>query len=65
MNTATSVAGVYTYGPGLALRSARLGDPISAFSPRHYLVYYRDSCSAFCPSSNFDSTNGWRVIRDN
>ncbi len=64
LNTASSVAGVYTYGPGVALRSAQLGDPIAAFSVRHYLVYYRDSCSAFCPSSNFNSTNGWRVIWD-
>ncbi len=62
LNTASSVAGVYTFGPGVAQRSAQLGDPISAFTPRHYLVYYRDSCAAFCPASNFNSSNGWRVI---
>ena len=59
-----SSGGIYSFGPGVAVRSASLGDPISAGSSRYYLVYYRDSCSAFCPGFNFNSTNGWRVIWD-
>lgn len=62
INTSPSVAGTYQYGPGIAAQSALLGDPLSPGSTRYYLVYYRDACSSFCPSTNFNASNGLKVV---
>ncbi|MFM7283006.1 MAG: hypothetical protein ACKO32_14640, partial [Planctomycetia bacterium] len=65
INTSPSVAGVYTYGPGIAAQSAALGDTLSPGTTRYYLVYYRDACGSFCPSANFNASNGLKVLWTN
>jgi len=62
INTSPSAAGTYSFGPGIAAQSASLGDPLSPGLTRYYLVYYRDACSSFCPSANFNASNGLRVL---
>lgn len=65
INTSPSVAGVYTYGPGIAAQSAALGDTLSPGTTRYYLVYYRDACGSFCPTANFNASNGLKVLWTN
>jgi hypothetical protein len=46
--------------PSISVRSATLGDPLSAGAVRVYQTYYRDPSPSFCPSptgSTFNSSN--------
>ena len=51
--------------PSIQARSIQLGQPIPSGGVRHYLTYFRDSSTTFCPppsGSNFASTNGMRIV---
>ena len=61
INVGVSSAGTYNFGPGVLAQSTALGDPLVSGDTRYYLVYYRDSCPTFCPSSNFDATQGYMI----
>lgn len=61
INVSTSVAGVFTFGPGVAAQSATLGDPFVTGDTRYYLVYYRDACASFCPTQGFNATQGYQI----
>lgn len=47
--------------PTIRSRSASLGDSISSGALRHYLVYYRDPSTTFCPSATFNATQGLSI----
>jgi plastocyanin len=44
--------------PTVMTKANNLGDSIQSGSVRHYLVYYRDPSTSFCPSATFNATQG-------
>jgi hypothetical protein len=62
INVGASSAGVYNFGPGVVAQSAALGDAFVTGDTRFYLVYYRDACASFCPSANFNATQGYQIV---
>ena len=62
MSVHAASGGVVHYPAGsdqpISVRSAALGNPISAASKRWYQVYYRDPSPSFCPNP---PGNGWNV----
>ncbi len=47
--------------PSIMVRSAALGDPLSAGITRYYQVYYRDANPTFCAPNAFNTSNGVEV----
>ncbi len=61
INVGASSGGTYTFGPGVLAQSTALGDPLVTGNTRYYLVYYRDACASFCPTTNFNATQGYQI----
>lgn len=67
LNVANAVAGS-AYFPAcpfplsIPARSAQLGDPIAPGAIRHYMTYYRDPSSSFCPAPLGNTWNGSQAI---
>lgn len=64
-NASSGVASAPQVGdPKVSVRSAALGDPITAGTNRVYQVYYRDPNLTFCPSpigNSWNVSNGLRI----
>ncbi|MFM7282810.1 MAG: plastocyanin/azurin family copper-binding protein [Planctomycetia bacterium] len=61
-----NAAGSTVFYPGINEPTVRtkansLGDSIQSGSVRHYLVYYRDPSTSFCPSATFNATQGLTI----
>ena len=55
---AGSVSAPQSGDPHVSVRSAALGDPLTAGSTRYYQTYYRDPVLGFCPAP---TGNSWNV----
>ena len=47
--------------PTVMTKANNLGDNIQSGAVRHYLVYYRDPSTSFCPSATFNATQGLTI----